>query len=78
MRDWSVSVVRTAAEHVPVAEEVAAFVRDMDFAGVEFQCGEWDREVREWTETMLREEDWSCEGVWRDRICGVVQGRGFL
>lgn len=39
-------VVREAKGLVMVADEVGAFVRDMDFWGVGFLTGEWDLEVR--------------------------------
>ena len=78
MLGFSILVVSEAAGLLQVAEEVAAFVRDMDFAGVVFLSEEWDEEAREWTEAMLREEDWLAEGAWRERFCDVLQGRDTL
>ena len=46
MREMSAEVVRGAARLVQVTEEVVAFVRDMDFAGVGFWSEEWDEEAR--------------------------------
>lgn len=46
MEEVSAEVVRGAKGLVMVAEEVGAFVRDMDFAGVGFLSGEWDWEAR--------------------------------
>lgn len=78
MLGFSFLVVSEAAGLLQVAEEVAAFVRDMDFAGVVFLSEEWDEEAREWTEAMLREEDWLAEGAWRERFCDILRGRDTL
>ena len=46
MREMSAAVVTGAAGLMAVTEEVAAFVRGMDFAGVGFLTERWDEEVR--------------------------------
>ena len=35
-----------------------------------------DLDIRRWTEAMLKVEDWLCDGEgFRDRFCGILQGR---
>ena len=71
-KDWFAE----AAEMVQLTEEVVAFVRDMDIAGVGFLSWEWDRAAREWTEAMMSVEGWLCKGQdWRGRFCALMQGR---